>query len=294
MVLGNTLNILRPPEQATMSVQTGWNEDLVKNMHKVLGELAQQITALVFGGFPQGTSRPASVVANGLWLDITTPTDPILKMFDGTDDITVMTFDYTANTVTFAFELVDDTSPQLGGDLDLNGNVITGLEIGTDVQAFSAILASLASGALNAATVVTKTADEIVNDSSAFQDDDHLLFAMAANTTYLVEVTLLLEAAHITPDFKFQWTFPTSCTMFWELPNSGAWSGSIQLLDTESDTFGPTDSTVGISGLRLLAIVRNGANAGNLQLQWAQNTAHVSDSKLLKHSNLIIRDLGAT
>jgi hypothetical protein len=31
--------------------------------------------------------------------------------------------------------LVEDTTPQLGGDLDLNGHIITGLEIGTDVQA---------------------------------------------------------------------------------------------------------------------------------------------------------------
>ena len=36
--------------------------------------------------------------------------------------------------------IVEDTTPQLGGDLDLNGNVITGLKIGTDVQAYSSIL----------------------------------------------------------------------------------------------------------------------------------------------------------
>jgi lysophospholipase L1-like esterase len=30
--------------------------------------------------------------------------------------------------------IVEDTTPQLGGDLDLNGNVIIGLEIGTDIQ----------------------------------------------------------------------------------------------------------------------------------------------------------------
>jgi len=38
--------------------------------------------------------------------------------------------------------VVDDTSPKLGGNLDLNGNVINGLEIGTDVQAQSANLDS--------------------------------------------------------------------------------------------------------------------------------------------------------
>jgi len=36
--------------------------------------------------------------------------------------------------------LVQDTTPQLGGNLDLNSFVVTGLEIGTDVQAYSAVL----------------------------------------------------------------------------------------------------------------------------------------------------------
>lgn len=40
--------------------------------------------------------------------------------------------------------IVEDTTPQLGGDLDLNGNVITGMVIGTDVQAFDAGLSDLA------------------------------------------------------------------------------------------------------------------------------------------------------
>lgn len=40
--------------------------------------------------------------------------------------------------------LVEDTTPQLGGDLDLNGFVITGLQIGTNVQAYSANLTTWA------------------------------------------------------------------------------------------------------------------------------------------------------
>jgi predicted RecA/RadA family phage recombinase len=40
--------------------------------------------------------------------------------------------------------VVDDTSPQLGGNLDLNGFVITGLVIGTNVQAYNANLTTYA------------------------------------------------------------------------------------------------------------------------------------------------------
>ena len=74
-----------------------------------------------------GTSRPSSAVAGTVWLDVTNATNPTLKFFDGTDDISLAQFDYSANTVnwldsTVVFDIVGDTTPQLGGDLDVNGN----------------------------------------------------------------------------------------------------------------------------------------------------------------------------
>ena len=90
--------------------------------------------ALSFGGFAEGTSRPSIVAANTMWLDTTTATAPIVKLFDGTDDITVMTFNYTANTVAFsAFDIVSDTTPQLGGNLDVNGKEINSASNGNIV-----------------------------------------------------------------------------------------------------------------------------------------------------------------
>lgn len=58
-----------------------------------------------------------------------------LKVYDGASWISYS----AASGIT---DLVDDTSPQLGGNLDLNGHVITGLEIGTNVQAQSSNLDS--------------------------------------------------------------------------------------------------------------------------------------------------------
>ena len=82
-----------------------------------------------------GTSRPTSAVAGTVWLDTTNATNPTLKFYDGTDDISLAQFDYSANTVnwldsTVATDLVNDTTPQLGGDLDVNGNDIVSVSNG--------------------------------------------------------------------------------------------------------------------------------------------------------------------
>jgi len=76
-----------------------------------------------------GTSAPGSVAAGSLWLDTTNATTPTLKFYDGSDQISLCTFNYSANTVnwldnTVVADLVGDTSPQLGGMLDVNGNAL--------------------------------------------------------------------------------------------------------------------------------------------------------------------------
>ena len=82
-----------------------------------------------------GTSRPSGAVAGTIWLDTTSATTPTLKYYDGADDISLATLDHTANTVnwldsTVATDLVNDTTPQLGGNLDVNGNSIVSVSNG--------------------------------------------------------------------------------------------------------------------------------------------------------------------
>ena len=77
-----------------------------------------------------GTSAPGSKAAGSLWLDTTSATTPTLKFYDGSDQISLCTFNYSANTVnwldnTVVADLVGDTSPQLGGDLDILARGIT-------------------------------------------------------------------------------------------------------------------------------------------------------------------------
>ena len=71
-----------------------------------------------------GTSAPGSIAAGSLWLDTTSATTPTLKFYDGSDQISLCTFNYSANTVnwldnTVTADLSGDSSPQLGGNLDI-------------------------------------------------------------------------------------------------------------------------------------------------------------------------------
>ena len=48
-----------------------------------------------------GTSRPSGAVAGTIWLDTTSASSTNFKIFDGSDDISFATIDYSANTVNF-------------------------------------------------------------------------------------------------------------------------------------------------------------------------------------------------
>ncbi len=72
-----------------------------------------------------GTSRPSGAAVGTMWLDTTNSGSNSLeiKFFDGSDDITFATIDTSANTINFsdaATDVVGDTTPQLGGNLDTN------------------------------------------------------------------------------------------------------------------------------------------------------------------------------
>ena len=78
-----------------------------------------------------GTSRPSSAVVGTIWLDTTNSGSNSLdiKFYDGSDDISFATVNTSANTINFidstvSFDIVSDTSPQLGGNLERNSHNI--------------------------------------------------------------------------------------------------------------------------------------------------------------------------
>lgn len=78
----------------------------------------------------KGSSAPTTQYAGQMWIDDSAGTTWTLYLYDGSDNIQVATIDTTANTINFidsvvtGFDIVTDTTPQLGGGLDTNGNNI--------------------------------------------------------------------------------------------------------------------------------------------------------------------------
>jgi hypothetical protein len=68
-----------------------------------------------------GTSRPTGAVAGQIWLDTTNATSPTLKFFDGSDDISLATINYTANTV----DWLDSSITITGLSTTATGTVLT-------------------------------------------------------------------------------------------------------------------------------------------------------------------------
>jgi hypothetical protein len=135
-------------------------------------------------------------------------------------------------------------------------------------------------------TYVLAASDESVADDT-LQDDDELLFSVAANSVYYIEVIAwFTTGTSATPDVKTFWTYPAAATLT-ETRDAyivGATVVTEATLRTNRYQLasgsgvavaGGVISTAqtGASPILLRAILRTGANAGTMQFQWAQNTS---------------------
>jgi len=143
---------------------------------------------------------------------------------------------------------------------------------------------------LEGITIVRKTADELVNNSTVLQDDNHLVLPLAANETWLVDLTLIYDS-HADDDIKINFTMPAGCvaiTNGWYIDPAGAFQ-TAQFVGVAYSLLGN-----GVGNklfMKFTYHVINGANAGNFQLQWAQNTAGLHDTTVFANSTLIARKI---
>ena len=139
---------------------------------------------------------------------------------------------------------------------------------------------------------IVKAADEIVNDSDVLQNDDDLLWSVGANEIWWWHLALRVTQA--------SGGTSTNMDIIFAVPSAG-------ILDGWSLGDLPTPSTVGavllnMDGAETLVVCGSaermhvfegyytgGANAGTVQLQWAQNVAAVENTTLHRESMLIAR-----
>jgi hypothetical protein len=145
-------------------------------------------------------------------------------------------------------------------------------------------------------TLARKSADQIVNNSTTLVNDTHLFWPVEINQVWFVQAWLMIDTG-TTPDIKVGWTLPGGATMRWgflsgdtvagNVPQWG-WNNVTTATLATTGTLAQAGSGAGVvNGLNFTGIAAIGGTAGNVQLQWAQNTLNASDTKVLLNSALI-------
>ncbi len=140
-----------------------------------------------------------------------------------------------------------------------------------NIQAGGRILASVVQGV--APLAVIKGADQTVTSSTTVVNDNALVLPVVANATYLFLCYLDYEGGTTGgSDLKWVWSVPSSGTLRYQRINFDP-SNATQL----STLSGATTGTARTNGTNLQGVTMFGSlimssTAGNLQLQWAQNS----------------------
>ena len=141
--------------------------------------------------------------------------------------------------------------------------------------------AAVSAGISGHGTVVIKSSDQTVNNSTTLVNDDTLVWALAANKNYRLWAHAFIDT-HIHSDFKWTFTGPSGCEIHLTVNRNYAagasydWHG-LNSLGTVVSMGTPSDTA---SNWYWFGTIMNGGNAGNLQLQWAQNAAQSFDTKM--------------
>ncbi len=130
--------------------------------------------------------------------------------------------------------------------------------------------------------VKSKAADETVTTSTTLQNDDDLVIPIGANEE--MDGFLIAQAVFGAGNGKIAFTVPSGCTITMTGTISSAGFASADGTTAKSLTITLTTS----SYFTLLITVRNGANAGNIQFQFAQNTSNAAATTFKKDTKFIL------
>jgi len=131
---------------------------------------------------------------------------------------------------------------------------------------------------------VYKTADEVVANSNTLQNDDHLLFAVAANEIWFF--ILMFKAVEDTsPGGNIKWAFavPTNGTISRFLTWSTTGAAMVNGTTAASDTNLADAILYYMHAYHYVG----GDTAGNVQFQWAQNTSGAPNTRVKQNSFIL-------
>lgn len=131
----------------------------------------------------------------------------------------------------------------------------------------------------------------LVNNSTVHEDDSTLVFAVQAYETWEFRMHLLVSS-NVATGFDFIFTIPAGATftnkVWWLWDNVTLRASDSSDLDVES-TYAGAVAALASDPIILHGLIVNGATAGNVHLQYAQNVAAGFNTSVNNGSYLIAR-----
>lgn len=147
------------------------------------------------------------------------------------------------------------------------------------------------SGALVQVAKIKSADEDIANNT--LQDDNHLTFPIAASEIWVVEYHLYAACASNSPDIKMALGVPVGATTIWGI--AGLDDGATNTASSKRQSHasaalssGIPASSVADTYINFVGTIENGANAGTVALQWAQNSTSAGNPTKVKRGSWMI------
>lgn len=141
-------------------------------------------------------------------------------------------------------------------------------------------------------SVVRKAADESVTSSTTLQDDNHFIFALEANKTYVLMSGIFATSTVANPDIKIAFSIPAGATMDIGYFGQGGNNRVADLLESS----GTASAAIPIAAngdtiIQAFGTVTTSGTAGNLKFQWAQNASNANATTVRQGSFMSVAEI---